>query len=533
VIGTTHTVVHLCCGAGGGGLGFRRAGFHGLAAIDNDPQACRDYERLVGEPATCADLGTLTPADLRAIAGPVAPDVLFTSAPCKGISGCLPAARAELEKYQAMNELSFRSVWVALEAWSDRPPPLVLFENVPRITSSRGRVFLDRIVAMLRGYGYAVAETVHDCGVLGGLAQRRRRFLLVARHQPQVPSLLRVPSSQRVRGVGEVLGELPVPLPGSTEGGPMHRLPRLATINWVRLALIPAGGDWRSIPEAVHLPPRQGRQNGPFGVERWDDPAHTVLGHETVRDTWGSVADPRLECTPGQVGHYGSVGWDEPSRTVRADHRVTNAPAAVADPRVQCRRNEGGHGVRGWQQPSHAVIGHTTIDNFSGQVADPRIECTPRAGALGIRGWAQPSHAVIGHASHDNSPSSVADPRVPEIVGPELDIEDKAPTHIVIRAADGTWHRPMTTLELAALQGFPVRDATGEWLVLDGKRHSRWRQAIGNAVPPPAAEAIARSCAATLDLARSGRWTLDSSPVWVRRHSDELRRLGEQIGGLP
>lgn len=30
----TPTVVHLFCGAGGGGLGFARAGFHSLAAIN-------------------------------------------------------------------------------------------------------------------------------------------------------------------------------------------------------------------------------------------------------------------------------------------------------------------------------------------------------------------------------------------------------------------------------------------------------------------------------------------------------------------
>ncbi|MEM9462108.1 MAG: DNA cytosine methyltransferase [Myxococcota bacterium] len=474
-----YSVVHLCCGVGGGGLGFRRAGFHGLAAIDVDEAACRDYERLVGEPATCADLATIRASELRELAGPEAPDVLFTSAPCKGFSGCLPEARAVTPRYLALNDLAFRSVWLAMEAWPERPPPLVLFENVPRI-QSRGRVFLDRIVAMLRGYGYAVAETVHDCGELGGLAQRRKRFLLVARHQPQVSAFLRVPSRQRVRGVGEVLGLLPVPVPGSAEGGPMHRLPRLAAINWVRLALIPAGGDWRDIPDAVRLPARGGRQNGPYGVEDWGTPSHAVLGHAAARDTWGSVADPR----------------------------------------VTCRRNDGGHGVRPWGQHSHSIIAHPSIDNFSCQVADPRLGCTPQhSGPMGVVGWATPSHCVRGHHNTNNAPAAVADRRVPEIVGPPIDLNDKRPTYLVIRAADGTWHRPMTTLELAALQGFPVRDERGEWLVLDGQSHRRWRQAIGNAVPPPTAEAIAKSCAATLDTARSGGWTLDGRAIWVREEA--------------
>ena len=49
---------------------------------------------------------------------------------------------------------------------------------------------LDQIGALLRSYGYAVAETTHDCGELGELAQSRKRFLLVGRHQAKVPPFL-------------------------------------------------------------------------------------------------------------------------------------------------------------------------------------------------------------------------------------------------------------------------------------------------------------------------------------------------------
>ena len=78
----------------------------------------------------------------------------------------------------------------------------------------------------------------------------------------------------------------------------------------------------------------------------------------------------------------------------------------------------------------------------------------------------------------------------------------------------------MTTLELAALQGFPTT-LDGEPLVLDGKSHAAWRERIGNAVPPPTAYAIAKSCAATLAAAAAGVWVLDSNPIWVR---EQLRR---------
>lgn len=585
------TVLHLFAGAGGGALGFKRAGFVSVGSFDVDPAACRDLEMLTGEAATVADLATLEPHELRA-ACTERPDVVFTSPPCKAFSGCLPSAKSCTPKYVDLSDLSLRGVWLALEAWKDQPPALFILENVPRI-QSRGRHWLDQIGGLLHAYGYAVRETTHDAGELGGLAQRRRRFLLVARHMAQVPEFLYLPPTKRVRGVGEVLGELPVPLPGSPAGGPMHRLPRMSAMNGARLALIPAGGDWRDLPAAVALAPREGRQNGGFGVEGWDDPSHAVVAEGTVRNTRASVADPRVEDRGRYRGGHGVVGWDEQAPTVRGAHEVRLAPASVsdprvagsphrhngkygveawdgpahaviaeartgkawagvadprmgcepragvlgivdqdapvgavvgnartdngryayADPRVTCDRREGSMGVRGWDQASAPVIGHATHHNHPSQVADPRLTHDCRRGNFGVTGWAQPSHTVIGDARAYKG-ANVADPRVPIIAGPELDLDSQTPTHIIIRAADGTWHRPMTTLELAVLQGFPARH-NGDWLVLDGRSHKGWRQRIGNAVPPAAAEAIAREAATTLAASADGRLLLSGRPVWV------------------
>ncbi|MCC2971792.1 hypothetical protein [Massilia sp. IC2-476] len=44
--------------------------------------------------------------------------------------------------------------------------------------TTHGWHLLDQINQVLQRYGYPVAETTHDCGELGGLAQSRKRFLL-------------------------------------------------------------------------------------------------------------------------------------------------------------------------------------------------------------------------------------------------------------------------------------------------------------------------------------------------------------------
>jgi site-specific DNA-cytosine methylase len=433
------TSFHMFSGAGGGSLGFKNAGYRSLGAIDNDPLACEDHGIFTGEPATCANVLKMHAADLRRMTFGETPDVLVCTAPCVGFSGCLAKSKAEQEEYQLLNSLALQGLSIALDAWK-RPPPLILFENVPRILN-RGRAWLDQLIALLRYYGYSVAETVHNCGEIGGLAENRVRFLLVARHMEQVPAFLHVPPKKRVRGVGEVIGDLPIPLPPESaewleeNGGPMHRLPKLSALNWLRLWAVLAGKDWKSLPAEVQLPYRKERQNGGLGVVGWNEPAHTVVGAATVKAAWASVADPRLRCKP-RNGAYGVVHWNAPSKT------------------------------------------------------------------------------VLGHASHDNSPCSVADPRVTMYDGSEVDLDDERPCHIVLISPDGTWHRPFTTLELAAIQGFPTK-IDGKWLKLAGSSHKHWRLVIGNAVPVQAAEAIARACAETLEESRHGGWSLTGRKIWV------------------
>jgi site-specific DNA-cytosine methylase len=262
---------HMACGLGGGAKGFnaaspRAAGLVGkmrcLGGVDVDAAALRDFERATGTRGTVLDLLSrdqfiayqghepprewceATPGDIQRAAGYERPHIVFASYPCKGNSGLLAESRSKSAKYQALNALALRGTWLMLEAWADDPPELILFENVPRI-AQRSRHLLDQVGSLLRSFGYAVAETTHDCGELGGLAQSRKRFLLVARHLAKVPNFLYQPDAKRLQSVGTVLGRMP--LPGVEAGGPMHRVPRLQWQTWVRLAFVEAGSEWRSL----------------------------------------------------------------------------------------------------------------------------------------------------------------------------------------------------------------------------------------------------------------------------------------------
>ena len=546
---------HLFCGLGGGARGFNRAiarvgsleaDFRCLGGIDVDAAAIRDFSRMAGVPGTCLDLfdreqyrafhgseppphwREATTAEIHAAFGHENPDIVFLSAPCKGFSGLLSESKSKTAKYQALNRLTLRGVWLTLEAYAHTAPiPLILFENVPRI-ATRGRALLDRITALLRSYGYAVAETTHDCGELGGLAQSRKRFLLVARHMASVPPFLYEPPKRALHGVGDVLRRLL--LPGDLRAGPMHRVPSLQWQTWMRLAFVKAGSDWRSLAQLrvedgkladYGLAPDTSWHAGALGVTPWNEASGAVTAGGRPGQGTFSVADPRRQEGRAEFGQYGVKTWEEPSQVVIgkaavgaggfavADPRHAGAPKfnniykvvpwsatgpavtggkdlAVADPRARDAMFHNAYRTVPWSAASQAITGQHAPSNGAMCVADPRpgLDRTKGddwfgGGHFGVLPWQASSGAVSAAAGYDNGHWSVADPRLPEQ-------SDRLVA--IIRALDGTWHRPFTTLELAALQSLVDPE---EHLELEGLSDAGWRERIGNAVPPGAAQAIA------------------------------------------
>lgn len=433
---------HLFCGIGGGAIGFNRgsarvgnvrAKFTCVGGIDSDAAACRDFKRHVGTTATCLDLFSLEqyqsfhgkmpppgwteaqPHDVQRAFGNRKPNIVFLSAPCKGFSGLLSETNSLSDKYQALNGLTLRGVWLTLEAFKDDPVELIVFENVPRIMT-RGRVLLDRINALFDAYGYAHAETAHDCGELGDLAQSRKRFLLVARHKVKVPPFLYEPDKHKLRGVGEVLDKLPMPLSGM--GGPMHRMPSLQWKTWVRLAFVRAGADWRSLNDLevengvlkdYGIVPGTSWYGGALGVNRWEDPMGVVTSRSTPSTGNFAVADPRPP--EGTDRPNGGVGtWEQPAATITSQRSPLQGRYAVADPRRDGKRASfGQYGVRPYDEPSGVVTGQHQPGGGPNSVADPRLAKKVFNSTFRIVAWDKAAPAVTGPGGAGGQ--AVADPR--------------------------------------------------------------------------------------------------------------------------
>lgn len=613
-----YTHGHLFCGLGGGAKGFNRsrAALGGASArmrcvggIDVDAAAIRDFEQAASVRGTVLDLfdrdqysafhGTEPPrgwreattTDIHNSFHGERPDIVFLSAPCKGFSGLMSETKSRTDKYIALNRLTLRGVWLLLESYKGDLPSLIVFENVPRI-ATRGRHLLDQIAALLQAYGYAVNETTHDCGELGGLAQSRKRFLLVARQMEKVPPFLYEPVKRPLISVGAVLGRMP--LAGDIENaGPMHRVPALQWKTWVRLAFVEAGKDWRSLnrlrvedgylKDFLIVPDYRA---GFLGVRQWDESTGTVAGESGPTNGAFSVADPRAPSGAAQYQQYGVLRMEETAGAVIGVKSPGQGTFSVADPRhggrdmhhnqyrivpwadsstavtgaggkAQCvqdpRANRQGklfskypvsgwdgqagtviggddtgayavadprregpafakYPVAGWDEASRTVISGSTTGQGAFAVADPRPGMQRErgdhyltGGHYGVVDWHESSGAVSASAGCDNGRWSVADHRLPA-----------ATANLVahITAEDGTWHRPFTTLELACLQSLVDPE---EKLVLDGLSDQAWRERIGNAVPPDAAEAIGNEMLRTLLMVECGQtFALNDTPIWVR-----------------
>lgn len=634
-----------------------------LCSIDSDPVACKNHDLITGEKTAVVmdlfrrwqyvawhgheppeDWGEVTPWEIWVAFRFQVPFFLFTSPPCKGLSGLLPNEKAKSDKYQALNFLTVSGLELALQAceeYGGSVPAIIQLENVPRI-NTRGKPLLKQIKKLLKKYGYAVSiRADHNLGEIGGLGQNRVRFLILARHEAQIPNFVYYPEKKPLRTIGDIIG--PLPAPGDTvAGGPLHRLPKLQWKTWMRLALIPAGGDWRDLNKVdyenlrvIHEPRRgayevadwnessravtstagPGRSNGvtavsdprlqigsdgktnllrvqsadspavcvtgatgpsqgaacvsdpklqertsrhpaayrivnadevapcvtgtrlgsgaiaiadprvntklhpdSYGVQDWNESAKTVRSANRIMQAAGSISDPRIADRPGRyTDKFRVQAADEPAATVTGVMDVQSGGQLVADPRLNQQYHNGTYRVSEWEAASPTITTGSVSAGSGKIIGDPRITGAPRADTMGVQDWEQPAKTVTGSLDVHAGPAAVADPR-------PVPADNEAGVWMII-AQDGTWHRPLTTYELAMLQSFSTHLPDGRPFQLEGCSDAKAREYIGNAVPCKAAEQMGNVILMAAAQAEAGEFfTLSWDPVWVApNHNDKLQ----------
>ena len=493
------TCLDLFAGAGGASEGLHRAGYRHIACVEWDPDACAVL-RAVGLPTVEADASTV---DWSPWAGRV--DLLWASPPCQAwsLAGKRRGAADE------------RNLWPAtLAALDALRPTWAICENVPgllydhescdhagRPTCCPGRYWHEWVVPQFaRRFPWAGWRVLDAADY--GVPQHRRRVFLVGGPVPYVwpePTHAdpRCPTCQGIRTHDTALfGALPcAPCLGTGQSEEVRTGRRQR---------------WRTVRDALGLD-AWGTETGFSGSGRPREPR--------------SADEPACQPIAGGKALGGLLAFDSSAPTIRAQSSVdaSGHQGGHAAPLVAIEREDP---CRGWEtadRPGNAVScrhpaylldapGPTVRSGGDGH-APPPAYVVLESGSKCRRGAdGAPADALqAGSPTSDHAPlvatealpaaasrPELLDAPSPTVTGQEVRGTRASPSSGGAfhggpdRASDvaflGAGVRRLSVEECAAIQAFPP-----DWPWDAATTKTAAYRCVGNAVPPPVAEALARA----------------------------------------
>jgi DNA (cytosine-5)-methyltransferase 1 len=266
--------VDLFCGSGAVSAALRRQGFRIVAAVDNDPIACRTYK--LNHPGT-----RLIQQDIRAI-DPVATaefqsldavDLLVVCAPCQPFSSQNRKRKGDVRAALILESIKFAA---ALK------PELILFENVSGLAGPGNQELLSELQTGLLRHGYHLGTPRRIDAADLGVPQRRVRCVMVATTaKTKLTVFQEADFSAPRRTVRHAIGCLPPLSSGERSANdPLHFARDHQAIVLQRLSHIPRdGGSRAELPKHLELKCHVGRPTSysdVYGRMSWNSVAPTL-----------------------------------------------------------------------------------------------------------------------------------------------------------------------------------------------------------------------------------------------------------------
>lgn len=317
------TLIDLFSGCGGSSLGFKKAGFKIVAAVDIDHSACETYALNVGVQPIEGDLRNVTGEQILKRAGLKRGevDIVVGCPPCQGFSS--------LRRTKKGNSPDRRDdlLMVFAQRIVEIYPRMVIFENVSGIMRGRGKAFLRKFIKELKRYRYFSIGKLLDAANFGVPQHRKRLILIFAREEaitddllPHLPEETHAdPQLAEDEGLSpwvsvlDAIADLP-PLKSGEEDPniPLHKAPDHREKALRIIKSVPKnGGSRRSLPKHLWLPCHK-RLNGRgaesvYGRMAWSDPSPTITSRCTV-PACGRFIHPDQDraITPREAAHLQS-----------------------------------------------------------------------------------------------------------------------------------------------------------------------------------------------------------------------------------
>ena len=268
-------VLSLFSGAGGLDLGFQKAAFQAMLAIDINPAAVETYQNNNPGTITVAmDLSTTPPSDIADLweihSCGIAPVGIIGGPPCQGYS----PSNVHQTDDDPRRRLLFNYADIVATFKERFEIDFFVLENVPGLINKRHKGLFTEFKEQCDNAGFEVADEKLDAGTFG-IAQRRERLVVVGINRERHPlaKLQLTAGDQSPLNVADVLRGLPEPVycvRGRELGAiPYHRN---------HVAMVPKSKKFTDGSLA------RGNSGGlSFKVLEWNAPSYTVAyGHNEI-----------------------------------------------------------------------------------------------------------------------------------------------------------------------------------------------------------------------------------------------------------
>lgn len=267
-------VVSLFSGGGGLDIGFKRAGYDIVWAIDINKDAVNSYKKNIGPEIICGDLYQIDEKQIPHC------DLVIGGPPCQSFS---------LAGKRQSDDNRGRLVWRYIDIIKELSPQGFLFENVTGLVSAKnneGQKILPLLFQAFSDIGYTLYYKIVNAADYG-VPQLRRRVIIVGLKDSS--KVFEFPKEthnadgtcglKKYVSVKEALGDLPVP--SSDCKISEHEWPTMSELDKYICHHVKPGGNYMDIPDDVNSArikrlKRDGGHTTCYGRMSPDKPSYTI-----------------------------------------------------------------------------------------------------------------------------------------------------------------------------------------------------------------------------------------------------------------